>query len=78
MRFKLDENLPVEAAVLVNEAGYDAHTVGQEELCGAPDSRISEICRLERRILITLDTDFCNILNYPPTKIVQKDGIRIR
>lgn len=66
MKFKLDENLPVEAAVLLNEAGYDAHTVNQEELCGKPDSRISEVCRLEHRALITLDTDFCNILNYPP------------
>ena len=68
MKFKLDENLPLEVAVFLNEEGHDAHTVNQEKLCGEPDSKISEVCRLEQRILITLDTDFCNILNYPPTK----------
>lgn len=66
MRFKLDENLPVEAAVLLADAGHDVHTVNQEELCGAPDSKISAVCRAEQRVLVTLDTDFCNILNYPP------------
>ena len=66
MKFKLDENLPVEAAVLMNKAGHDAHTVLQEELGGQPDSMISAVCRSEERILITLDTDFCNILSYPP------------
>jgi predicted nuclease of predicted toxin-antitoxin system len=33
---------------------------------GQPDSMISTVCQSESRILITLDTDFCNILNYPP------------
>ena len=66
MKFKLDENLPLEAAVLLTAAGHDVHTVNQEELCGAPDSKISAVCRAEQRALITLDTDFCNILSYPP------------
>ena len=66
MKIKLDENLPLEAAVLMVKAGHDAHTVLQEELGGQPDSMISAVCRSEERILITLDTDFCNILNYPP------------
>jgi predicted nuclease of predicted toxin-antitoxin system len=68
MRFKLDENLPVDVASLLRDAGHDAHTVNQEELCGAPDEKISAICREEQRTLITLDTDFCNILNYPPAE----------
>ncbi len=66
MKFKLDENLPVEAADLLIAAGHDAHTVLQEDMGGKPDSVISAICRSEDRILITLDTDFCNILVYPP------------
>jgi predicted nuclease of predicted toxin-antitoxin system len=68
MRFKLDENLPVEAADLLADAGHDIHTVNQEKLCGAPDSKISAVCRAEQRVLVTLDTDFCNILSYPPEK----------
>ena len=66
MRFKLDENLPIDAAGLLAAAGHDAHTVLEEGLGGQPDPKRSEICRAEDRILVTLDTDFCNILNYPP------------
>ena len=66
MKFKLDENLPTEAAEILTQAGYDAHTVLQEELGGTPDSKISAVCKSEQRALVTLDTDFCNILNYPP------------
>jgi len=66
MKFKIDENLPLEAAAILSQAGHDAHTVLHEGLGGAPDSEISSISRAEKRILITLDTDFCNILAYPP------------
>ena len=34
MKFKIDENLPVEAAELLRDAGHDAHTVGEESLTG--------------------------------------------
>ena len=45
---------------------YDAMTVFQEQLVGAPDSRIATVCRCENRTLVTLDTDFCDIRTYPP------------
>jgi hypothetical protein len=35
MKFKVDENLPVEAAVLLREAGHDAATVHDQNLRGA-------------------------------------------
>lgn len=66
MRFKVDENLPAEAAALLREAGHDVHTVRDEGLSGAPDPRIAEACRSEGRALLTLDTDFANIFAYPP------------
>jgi predicted nuclease of predicted toxin-antitoxin system len=66
MRFKLDENLPVDAADILNADGHDAHTVMHEGLAGKPDSMISKTCQEEQRVLTTLDTDFCNILAYPP------------
>jgi hypothetical protein len=37
LKFKIDENLPVEAAVTLQEYGFDAHTVWDESLSGAPD-----------------------------------------
>ncbi len=66
MRLKLDENLPQEAATLLHNVGHDAHTVNEEKLGGSSDLQIAEVCQDESRVLLTLDTHFCNIVNYPP------------
>ena len=66
MKFKIDENLPIEIAELFEKNGHEATTVFQEQLVGAPDSRIVTVCRNEKRTLVTLDTDFCDIRTYPP------------
>ncbi len=66
MRFKIDENLPPEAAELLRSNGHDADTVLDEALGGSPDSMIAVRCKAEQRILITLDLDFADILQYPP------------
>lgn len=66
MRFKLDENLPVEAADILQQAGHDAETVHAEQLAGINDQRLSIVCQEEQRILITLDLGFADIRNYPP------------
>ena|ERR1035437_5409161 len=68
MKFKIDQNLPIEAADLLQAAGYDAMTVYQQSLGGAPDERIVEVCKDEDRILITADLDFSDILRYPPSQ----------
>ena len=34
MKFKIDENLPIEVAQLLNQAGYDAMTVYEQNLGG--------------------------------------------
>jgi len=65
-RFKVDENLPVEVAELLRQAGYDALTVHDEDLVGTLDPQIASICQNEKRALITLDTDFADIGAYPP------------
>ena len=65
-QFKLDENLPSDVADLFMAAGYDIETVLGEELGGEPDRRVIEIAREEGRILVTLDTDFTDIRQYPP------------
>ena len=66
MRFKLDENLPAEAADLLRRVGFVADTVLDENLCGADDDRVASTSRSARRMLITLDLDFANIWAYPP------------
>ena len=66
MRFKLDENLPVEAALRLREAGHDAVTVLDQEMGGEPDPNVASVCREEERALVPLDTDFADIRTYPP------------
>lgn len=61
MKFKVDENLPAEHAALLREAGHEADTVADQELSGAEDSKLSERCQAEGRILLTLDLDFANV-----------------
>ena len=66
MRFKLDENLPLQLKRLFAESGHDAVTVLDQGLGGAPDSVVASVCLTEERILVTQDTDFADITTYPP------------
>ena len=67
MKFKIDGNLPVEAAGVLREAGHDAVTVVEQRLGGAVDPVAAAICQSETRVLVTLDTDFADIRAYPPS-----------
>jgi predicted nuclease of predicted toxin-antitoxin system len=66
VKFKIYENLPAEAAEILKSAGFDAHTVADEDLAGAHDETVAGASRSEDRILVTLDLDFANIRAYPP------------
>ncbi len=65
-KFKIDENLPIEIAELLRADGYDAMTVSEQQLSGASDPQVLSVCQQEKRILVTLDTDFTDIRTYPP------------
>ena len=71
MRFKLDENLGRRGRDLLTAAGHNVATVFDQNLNQAPDSEIIEVCRQERRCLVTLDLDFGN----PPCSI-RNDDVR--
>lgn len=68
MKFKIDENLPVELAELLRAAGHDAATVHEERLAGRSDVDVAGACHDEGRALVTLDTDFANVQQYPPSQ----------
>jgi predicted nuclease of predicted toxin-antitoxin system len=67
MRLKIDENLPVDVAVLLRQAGHDPSTVLEQGLGGQPDQDVARVCAAEGRALLTLDTDFANTRRYPPS-----------
>lgn len=64
--FKIDENLPIEFAEMLRSAGHAAATVNEQGMGGTDDPHVAEICRAERRALVTLDLDFADIRLYPP------------
>lgn len=77
MRFKVDENLPVDVAEILRSAGHDALTVFDQMLVGKDDSRILGICQKEERALITLDLDFSDARSYPPQEYFGLVALRL-
>lgn len=65
MKFKVDENLPVEVADELRALGHLASTVADEALSGAPDSDVIRAAASEQRILLTLDKGIANIVRHP-------------
>jgi predicted nuclease of predicted toxin-antitoxin system len=68
MKLEVDENLPVEIALSLREAGHDALTVLDQGLGGYADGHVADVCKRERRALVTLDTDFANVQAFPPAE----------
>ena len=78
MRFKVDENLPIEVAEMLRQAGHDAATVLEQHLGGSDDAQLAALCQLESRIFVTLDMDFSDIRNYPPAEYPGLVVLRLR
>lgn len=70
MKFKVDENLPIDVTDVLAGAGYDAVTVMQQGLSGSSDYNLAVICQDEGRVMLTLDMDFGDIRSYPPDEYV--------
>lgn len=66
MKFKLDENFGSRTQRLFQESGHDAHAVYEENLQGATDQLLYEMCCDEQRCLVTLDLDFSDVVRFPP------------
>jgi predicted nuclease of predicted toxin-antitoxin system len=66
VKFKLDENMPRDAATRLSDEGYDVETVIGEGLGGERDPPVLKAAADEGRILLTFDLDFADIRQYPP------------
>ena len=66
MRFKVDENLPTEAAEALRAAGHDAPTVLDQGAGGMPDFDLAALVKREERALLTFDQGFGDIRSHPP------------
>lgn len=66
LAFKVDENLPVEVTEYLQNAGFDAMNVQDQNMVGSTDATLARVCREEKRVIVTLDLDFADIRHYPP------------
>ena len=66
MKFKLDENMPGDLAVLLRTQGHDAMGVVEQGLAGEDDPPVLERAASEDRILMTFDLDFADDRHYRP------------
>ena len=68
MKFKLDENLPLEIADAFRDAGHEIDSVHDEGLTGASDEEILAVVQMERKILLTMDKGIADIRRFPPSE----------
>ena len=66
MKFKLDENLPLEIADAFQDAGHQIDSVQSEGLTGASDQEILDRVQAENRILLTMDKGIADVRRFPP------------
>lgn len=62
MRFLLDECVSARLAPLLRDAGHDCLHVQDRELLGATDEAVMAVAVAESRVLVSMDTDFGELL----------------
>lgn len=78
MRFKIDENLPIEVAEALQQVGQDAVTMLEQRHSRSADAQLATLCQRKSRVLVTLDMDFADIRNYPPAEFPGLIVLRLR
>ena len=66
LRVKLDEDLPLDVALVLRNAGIDTHTVREEGLGGCSDDDVWRQVQSDKRCLITADKGFADIRRHSP------------
>jgi predicted nuclease of predicted toxin-antitoxin system len=65
IKFLLDADMPRSSAGILRDLGYDVEDVRDIGLRGATDRELIEYALRTKRIVVTRDTDFRQVLRYP-------------
>lgn len=66
MKFLLDENISPKTADFLKDLGHDVVHIRDVNLKGSTDDDIIEYAKKHGLVLITIDRDFGNIIDYRP------------
>ena len=80
-RLLLDQGLPREAAEILRANAWDALHVGEIGMGAASDGRILEVAVTDRRVVVTLDSDFHALVavagsREPSVIRIRREGLR--
>ncbi|MGQ0653433.1 MAG: DUF5615 family PIN-like protein [Betaproteobacteria bacterium] len=64
---KLDENLGHQARSILQAAGHDVESVVSQAVHEIDDVSLLDLCKKERRALVTLDLDFASPVRFLPS-----------
>lgn len=78
MKIFFDENISPLHARELRADGYNALAVLEAGLSGASDERVLDFAIQEGRILLTLDSDFANVLRFPAENTPGLVRLRLR
>ena len=56
MKFKIDENLPVEVGDVLRNAEHDALMIHDQGMVGSSDPQVASVCQSEKRAILTLES----------------------
>jgi len=65
LKFLLDADMPLSSAKVIRSFGYDVEDVRDIGMRAATDQEIIHYALQNKRIIVTKDTDFGEILRYP-------------
>ncbi len=66
LRFLIDEDVPRSTTRVLRDAGFDVINAHEAGLQGKSDDLVFAFAQSEKRLLITCDMGFSNILKFPP------------
>ena len=64
-RFLIDEDLPLSLSEALRKKGHACEHVIEMGQRGAPDRRVFALAQERRAVLVSRDTDFGNVLQFP-------------
>lgn len=63
MKFLTDENIASLVVSMIRKRGFNVKDIKEERLYGFDDKKIIELANKEKRIIITYDKDFAELIN---------------